>query len=339
MRIKSLSYRDATWQLPQLELSETNLIVGRNAVGKTKVLDCLDLFVEILNQKEAIYWGGEWKVTFENAQQEVVEYSFSTSSKTKGISFERLRVNGELMMSRNKRLKDGGARVRNYLNDRKYEYVYPPKDKLVVHTNRDVQRYPFLEDIVNWAEESYGFKFGNISPYTSLREQKYDFLTAVEEIPKLLQALEKEDREQVLKDINSLGYEIERLSIHTKGGISSILVKERDLYKNIPHHRLSQGMFRALALVIYIRYLLRRRKPTTIIIDDLGEGLDYRRSKALGEFLFNILLESNIQLIATTNNSPRMEVVDLKYWNVLTRKGKVVSSAKGDEPGGNALDF
>ena len=42
--------------------------------------------------------------------------------------------------------------------------------------------------------------------------------------------------------------------------------------------------------------------------------------------LFKLCEENNIQLIATSNDSFLMDVIDIDCWNVLHRKGKVVSS-------------
>ena len=103
-----------------------------------------------------------------------------------------------------------------------------------------------------------------------------------------------------------------------------MLIKEEGLRKNIPHFQLSQGMFRALALIVYMQYLISRKKPATIIIDDLCEGLDYERATKLGKLLFETALEGDIQLITTSNDNFLMEVIDLKYLNVLFREGKKV---------------
>ena len=62
------------------------------------------------------------------------------------------------------------------------------------------------------------------------------------------------------------------------------------------------------------------------MIDDLCEGLDYERATKLGKLIFNKCKDTNIQLIATSNDSFLMDVVDIKFWNVLQREGKVVTA-------------
>lgn len=42
-------------------------------------------------------------------------------------------------------------------------------------------------------------------------------------------------------------------------------------------------MYRALAVIIHLNYLLLAKKTSCILIDDIGEGLDFERSTALSE--------------------------------------------------------
>lgn len=89
---------------------------------------------------------------------------------------------------------------------------------------------------------------------------------------------------------------------------------------------MSKGMFRALYLLIYAQYMSVREFPSLLLIDDLCEGLDYDRSTKLGKILFDFCIEHHIQLIASSNDTFLMDVVDLKYWNILQREGSEVSS-------------
>jgi predicted ATPase len=324
MKIKKISYIDTNWELVDIQFGPVNLIVGKNSTGKTRTLQTIDLLVKMITQKRDLNWGGQWEITFENFKGEEIQYQFSTSvqDEKKGVAFEKILVNNTLVLSRNR--KKECSKIRNLLNNGGFDYIYPPDDKLIIHTNRDVRKYPYLEDIVNWAEQSYGFKFGNISPYTLFNQQEYDLLTAVEDIPTLYKSLKKEDKAQIIFDFNNIGYGINDISLIDRGDTPILYVKEKGVNKAIPHFKLSQGMFRTLAVIIYVQYLISRKKPATIIIDDLCEGLDYERATKLGKMLFEKCIDSEIQLIATSNDSFLMEVVDLKYWNVLTREGKQV---------------
>jgi hypothetical protein len=62
------------------------------------------------------------------------------------------------------------------------------------------------------------------------------------------------------------------------------------------------------------------------VIDDLCEGLDYARATKLGKLVYSLCQDSEIQLVATSNDNSLMEVVDIEDWNILQREGKVVST-------------
>ncbi len=313
---------DSNWELSNFQLGTVNLIVGKNSTGKTKTMQTIDLLVKMITQKRNLNWGGRWEIVFENDKKEEIRYQFSTSFQNPGVTFEKMFLDGKLMLSRDRSQKEP-TKIRNIVNNR-FDYINPPDEKLIIHTNRDVKKYPYLEDIANWAEQSYGFKFGNISPYSRLNQQEYDLLTAVEDIPSLFTALNEKDKEQIVSDFNSSGYNISGVTIQDRQ-YTTINVKEVGISKSLPHYKLSQGMFRALAVIVYVQYLISKKKPATIIIDDLCEGLDYERATRLGKLIFEKCLSNDIQLIATSNDNFLMEVVDLKYWNVLTRTGKKVT--------------
>lgn len=330
MKIKQLSYKDYNWELDNLKLSNVNLLVGKNGTGKTRTLQTIDLLVKMITQRRDLNWGAEWEVVFENYKQQELTYKFSTSSKRRGVTFEELSIDGSRqVMYRSRKNNGGAAQIADYTTD-SFDTVYPPDNKLLLHTNRDVKAYPYLEDIANWAEQSYGFKFGNISPYAKLNRQEYDLLTAVEDIPTLYQSLKPADKEKVIRDFNGLGYHVTGITIQGSGATTLMMVKEAGVHKKLPHFQLSQGMFRSLALLVYVQYLTSRKRPATIIIDDLCEGLDYDRATKLGRLIFNNALEGDIQLIATSNDNFLMEVVDLNYLNVLYREGKTVRGINAD---------
>ena len=323
MKIKELSYLDPNWELKNIQFGVVNLIVGKNATGKTRTLQTIDLLVKMIAQKRDLNWGGQWEAKFENEKKDEIRYQFSSSYQKHGVTFEKILLNGDLVLSRDRKNNNEQAKIKNFLENT-WDVVYPPENKLVIHTNRDKRKFPFLEDIANWAEQSFGFKFGNINPYILLNQQEYDLLTAVEEIPALFKTLNSAEKNEIMIDINSIGYSIEKISVHDKAEFAILFVKEQGIEKPVPHFKLSQGMFRALAVMIYIQYLKSKKQPATLMIDDLCEGLDYERATKLGKLIFDKCKKDNIQLIVTSNDSFLMEVVELKYWNLLFRKGKQV---------------
>jgi predicted ATPase len=323
MKLTNLSYLDPYWELSNLQISNLNLIVAKNATGKSRTLQTLDLLIKMITQTKNLNWGSKWAVDFVNHQNQKISFEFATKYQEEGIvTAEKISIDGEQVLLRH--YKQGNVVLKNFVTQ-KNDTIYPPSNKLTLHVNRDVRKYPYLEEISNWATQCYGFKFGNISPYFKINEQEYDLLTAVEDIPDLFKALKKESIAKIIADFNSLGYDVSEISLQDKIAYAILYVKERQLEKPLPHYKLSQGMFRTLAMLVYVEYLLSRKKPAMIIIDDFCEGLDYDRAKKLGALIFEKCENTAIQLVATSNDSFLMDTIDIKYWNILQRNGKVIT--------------
>ena len=79
-----------------------------------------------------------------------------------------------------------------------------------------------------------------------------------------------------------------------------------------------------IAIVVTINYLMQKGAEGTIVIDDIGEGIDFERSSRLTELIFKRAEDTGTQLIATSNDRFLMNIVDIKYWNVFERKGETV---------------
>jgi AAA15 family ATPase/GTPase len=322
MKLIQLSYIDSKWELQNLEFGAVNLIVSKNATGKSRTLSTIDLLVKMITQKKNLNWGGRWKLQFSNLNKQIIEYKFGTSQRDGGIvTSEWIAIDGKVVLNRK---LNAETVITSSTGQR--EIIFPPANKLVLHVRRDVKLYPFLEEITQWAEQSYGFKFGNISPYTKLNEQEYGLLTAVEDIPMLFKVLQKENKANIIRQFNELGYQSSAITVQDKVEYMILLVKEVGIDKPLPHYKLSQGMFRTLAMLIYIEYLISLHKPVMLIIDDLCEGLDYERAKKLGSLIFEKCLNTDIQLIVTSNDSFFMDVIDIQYWNILKRTGHVVTA-------------
>ena len=65
-------------------------------------------------------------------------------------------------------------------------------------------------------------------------------------------------------------------------------------------------------------------RPSCILIDDIGEGLDFDRSCALIELLMKKATHSQVQLVMSTNDRFVMNKVPLEAWSVLQREGGTV---------------
>jgi hypothetical protein len=80
-------------------------------------------------------------------------------------------------------------------------------------------------------------------------------------------------------------------------------------------------MFRALSLVIQLNYSEMTSQGWCVLVDDIGEGLDFERSCALIDLLMAKAKASSLQLIMATNDRFVMNRVPLEYWSILQRHG------------------
>ena len=132
----------------------------------------------------------------------------------------------------------------------------------------------------------------------------------------------------LIEDMRNIGYELEALSLQEAEGrvhfevpriTYGINLKEKSLEAITSHHNISTGMFRVLSLFIQLNYSLLASLPSCIIIDDIGEGLDYSRSSALIESLIKKMKGTKMQIIMSTNDRFVMNALPLEYWSVIQR--------------------
>nr|WP_290447624.1 AAA family ATPase [Pseudomonas sp. 21LCFQ02] len=118
----------------------------------------------------------------------------------------------------------------------------------------------------------------------------------------------------------------------------AIAVKEKGVRCFVNQGGLSQGMYRALAILVqfYANILWARHAcggrqlqlgdSPLILIDDIGEGLDHERARKMIGLLVSESLKYNIQIIMSSNDRYVMNYVPLENWTVLSRNGSKVSS-------------
>jgi AAA domain, putative AbiEii toxin, Type IV TA system len=143
--------------------------------------------------------------------------------------------------------------------------------------------------------------------------------------------LKDEFSNAIISDMKSIGYNISDISTFNPtsplSGLDEVLetieflsVQEQELPTRTGQLMMSQGMFRALSLIIQVNYSLLAKKTSCILIDDIGEGLDFERATELIKILIKKAKIGFVQLIMTTNDRFIMNGVPLEYWSVIDRK-------------------
>ena len=138
MKLKSLEYATPGWSLDGLNFSETSLIVGRNAVGKSKTIETLNSLVSVILQTKEIAEHDNffYKIIFSDNDTELT-YSFACVQGN--ITLERLIDHNEnILIQRDEKST-------TFFKDE----INPPSNKLTINVRRDTKLYPQIEKIVN----------------------------------------------------------------------------------------------------------------------------------------------------------------------------------------------
>jgi hypothetical protein len=211
-----------------------------------------------------------------------------------------------------------------------------PEKKLAI-SRRDILQYPYLEKIHLWADNLNYYSFG-----TSMKQEHGKTIgdidivlhgnseNSVEVFVVGELEFDNEFKKRVLSSMNSIGYNLSVIDVRplrfsnnsVKFGDFVLYASEKDNDLIINQFAMSQGMYRALSIIIHLTYHAMMKIPTTILIDDIGEGLDFERSTKLIKLLIELAEKNdNIQLIMSTNDRFVMNSVPLEYWQVIQRKG------------------
>lgn len=329
------------WILNSFGLNNINLFVGDNASGKSRTLKYIYQLSRILLSNRFALNSGKYDVEFYDPIESKTYY-FKISFKDGSIENEELYMDNTLLLSRK---LDGSGSIYNDVIDKDIEFKLPPNE--LISTRRDELQYPFLEKLFNWASNVRHFRFS--------KEEEKNRLYLIDsnrtltsgfnhnnianqsiEVFRNGKGLFKEKFvNNVINDFNSIGYNINDINVGVLHGIMidspianklvGLRVFEIDRNAITDQSEMSDGMFRALSLIIHYNYYQLTNNSLTVLVDDIGEGLDYNRSTNLIKLLIEKSVKSNIQLIMSSNDKFVLNNTDLKYWQIVNRKANNVS--------------
>lgn len=299
-----------------------NLLVGKNASGKSRTLEVIrkiaNLFAGRIILNEAVLSSEKFELIFED---EDTRYDYLLSYKNREVVEEKLSVNNKVILDRAKEIiKD--------ITTGKDLIIKTDSTHLMIAASVDNE--PIYERFVVWGRLFKNFLFSNQSEknflakdLTHIAEEDQD----IEDTSVLIYAFHKgceafgpEFVNEIKTGMAELGYfNITDIDIkQTKGGYG-ISVEEDSRY-TVSQREMSQGMFRILSLLIQLTYVRMCKQSLCVLVDDMGEGLDYERSKGLIELLTKKISKTNIQFFMTSNDRYIMNKIPLRYWTVIDRE-------------------
>lgn len=338
MRLQRLEFKElvnqpAQWSVGPVELDSAMLIVGKNAAGKSRTMSVLWSLSSILRGRISVA-AGTWHVTFLNEGDSI---AYELSCEANLVVRERLVINGKTVLERD---KDGTGILDASGSGQPVPLRFKvPPNAIAVVAKRDLLQHAYLEPLHQWATSVRFYPFGTHMGKEELGILMKDappadpsdwrrtlglFARAVKEYPETFVA-------KVLSYMARLGYQLDDIHVEQvpvlstetplPGPLVCLAVKECDLQCWTNQVHMSQGMFRALALMIHLAYAELSGQPGCILLDDVGEGLDYERSTKLIQLLLEIAQKNKVQVLMSTNDRFVMNAVPLAQWAIIRRKG------------------
>lgn len=342
MKLNTIKYAELEgtpreWVLEGLSLDSRNLIVGKNASGKTRTLNVINSLARSLAGLQPPSLSGNYECQL---QHDGKVYLYLLRSEKQQLISERLSIDDKVYLDRG----EGGVGeiwaedIENGKNIR----FQTPTSELAAVVKRDAIQHSFLEPLYAWASSVRYYHFGS-----TLGKDKLALFQAggadVDErdenaVVGIFRDGKKEFGDEFImalkSDMDCIDYHIEDVNLGSPvsvrfsgfpGDPIGLYVKEKDLPGITDQFGMSQGMFRVLSLLIQVNYFQLKKTATCVLVDDIGEGLDFDRSCRLIELLRLKADQSNLQIILSTNDRFVMNQVPLEEWSVLQRKGNHVT--------------
>lgn len=314
-----------------VSFQKINLVVGKNATGKSKTINTIrqlsDLLSGDVKLSQLVYDTSIYDLSFDDNGNEINYYLEFEEGKVKQ---ELLKINGVEKLNRDSRKGNMFYEKANSFLEFQME-----EDKLAVSRVDNIQQ-PFFEPLQNWGKRLNFYKFGEdmgrnsfIKDVNAVKKDEDVDLKNDKNIPQIfvLGSLNFPNFQDVIvRDMNRIGYNLTSIQTqnlnHVPISIIGVGVKEQDIQAITDQNQMSQGMFRALSLLVQLNFSLLSKTPSCILIDDIGEGLDYERSKSLIDLIIEKVKGSSVQVIMTTNDRFVMNNIPLEYWSVIHRVPK-----------------
>jgi energy-coupling factor transporter ATP-binding protein EcfA2 len=337
MRLTKISYKQfggapQEWTVSDLLLGASNLIVGKNASGKSRTLSVIFSLGKLLSGKQKLeYRSGDYDTLFDD-QGRSLRYC---------LRYEDQKVvKEEFYQGDKKLLSRGPSGVGTIFHEKEEKDLefQTPDTELASVARRDSIQHAFLEPLCDWGSGVRHYAFGETMGRQVVALLIKDGPPADPSDSNAVIALFRKGQKDypgfcqaVIDDMCEVGYALTEVGVKTPSVIAIqspfpveptiLYVREQDLQSETEQTDMSQGMFRALAITIHINFAILASRPSCIVIDDIGEGLDFDRSCLLIDLVRRKARQSLVQLIMSTNDRFVMNKVPLEEWSVLERHG------------------
>lgn len=336
------------WRLEGLTLRQINLVVGKNACGKTKALSAIRDMGRLIH-------GALSPAELDNVAYSAhfvdhgspADTSYVLKIAGSHVVTETLAING---VERIQRGPDGAGRMWFEKQAEALDVQIPP-DQVACASRRDTLQHPYLDELHRWGRASLHYRFNSLDlgkhtlmslatpeltsdSWKKNRDKIRASTLPVQAVYKLgVDEFGEGFRSSLMSDMSRLDYPLSDIGIRAYRDIPPemaetnadrelvcVFVTEDGIAEPIDQFAMSDGMFRAFSILVHVTRAAMGDKPTCVIIDDIGEGLDYERSCQLIKILIEKAEKTGIQVVMATNDRFIMNNVPLEYWTVLSRE-------------------
>ena len=337
MRLHSLEYIEyegtlQEWSIQDLTLGAKNLIVGKNSSGKSRAINIINALARNLAGLQNAATSGTFDACFKNGKD---SYKYLVKCNGGEVIFEELIINDIKVLTRGIGGK-GTIKAEQINNGQDIEFQSPPTSFAVV-SRRDEIQHSYLEPLYLWASSLRYYPFSSYLGKENLaiivpngpKVDDRDHGAVIGVFREAKKTFNNEFINAIKNDLTCIDYHIEDIDVASPvsmqisssfGEAVGLFVKEKNLPGITDQLSMSVGMFRVLSLLIHINYYQLRKIASTVLVDDVGEGLDFDRSCRLIDLLRKKSDESDLQIVLSTNDRFVMNSVPLEEWSIIQRK-------------------
>lgn len=308
----------AAWHVGPLLFGPINLIVGRNATGKTRVLNVVREFAQLLQGQSPTEPATRWEARFSGETESVYQVALKDGT----VTSESYRLGDRELLRRS---ADGSGSIHAEQLQQSMD-IGIPQELLAAVARRDFRQHPFLEPLHQWARSVHHFSFsstprpGKFATGSPSAPEPQPESGLAQTFRAGLRQFGADFEKEVLAESGKLCSCVEAIDVREEQGSERLFVKETRLRTATSETAMSQGMLRCLNLTVHLQLLGKLHPGACVLIDDVGEGLDFDRSSNVVDWLLAKAREFQFQLIFSTNDRIVMNKVPLEHWTILKQE-------------------
>ncbi len=350
MKLLSIKFTniEEEWKYEKIELFDLTLLVGVSGVGKTQILKSIHTLKEIAGGQSVngikwelefqtlkgnkYLWLGEFE-TINSANELNPEFFIELGDlKEPKIISEQIFLNDKIIIDRNSekfqfngnempKLNSTESAIHILKEEHLIKDIYENFNLIILrdHTFKIVD----LFDLNQYRIEKLKNQFKTFEEIKKSDLNTFHKLVLIYDVSKSAFEEIKSRFIEVFPQVENIRVAHNVINEHSNFDLetSLIQIKEKNVQKWIPHHKMSSGMFRTL---LHTAEMYLWNEGTVILIDEFENGLGLNCIDVLTE---DLIYENNkIQFIATSHHPYIINKIPYDYWKIVTRKGGIIKA-------------